>query len=151
DAELRRMVSIAITQQIIRTKSRSSFLRRGFLISRSKLKYPRPSRITLADSARDVGDWESAAHYYERALQQNWHRPEIWIQYGHVLKESGDLIRAETAYKRALAYGPGNADSHLHLGHALKLQGKHEEAEAAYLRAFVHDPSLAHPEEELKA
>ena len=55
----------------------------------------KPSVITLADRARDAGQWELAATYYQRALGRKPKNPPIWVQYGHVLKESGHLADAE--------------------------------------------------------
>src|SRR5215831_19035331 len=101
-----------------------------------------PSVITLADQARDAGQWELAARNYQTALSRNPQRPAIWIQYGHVLKESGHLAQAEKAYRAAIAYDRRTADAYLHLGHVLKLQDRHEGAQAAYLQALALDPSL---------
>src|SRR5215813_11943304 len=99
------------------------------------------SVITLADRARDQGRWECAAGYYRQALQRRPRNSPIWVQYGHVLKESGRLTEAERAYGTAVAYDPRSADSHLQLGRVLKLQGKREQAAASYLRALLLDPS----------
>jgi tetratricopeptide (TPR) repeat protein len=98
--------------------------------------------ITLADRARDTGQWERAAEYYRDALHRKPENPPIWVQYGHALKESGHLAEAEKAYRIALAYDPRIADSYLQLGYVLKIQGKKEEARAAFLRAVALDPSL---------
>jgi len=102
----------------------------------------RPSAITLADRARDAGQWELAAEYYRTALRRRPNNPPIWVQYGHVLKEGGRLAEAERAYQTAVLYDPGSADSHLQLGRVLKIQGRKEEAWAVYLQAFVLDPLL---------
>jgi hypothetical protein len=102
----------------------------------------KPSVITLADRARDQGQWDVAAGYYREALRRNPQNPPIWVQYGHVLKESGHLAEAERAYRTALAYDPRNVDPHLQLGHVLKILGREEEARGAYLRGFALDPSL---------
>ena len=107
--------------------------------SRKRVK---PSVITLADQARDKGQWERAAGYYREALQRRRQNPPIWVQYGHVLKEAGYWVEAEKAYRTAIAYDPGSADAHLQLGHILKIQDKKEEARTAYLRAVALDPSL---------
>jgi tetratricopeptide (TPR) repeat protein/glycosyltransferase involved in cell wall biosynthesis len=102
----------------------------------------KPSVITLADRARDQGKWERAAEHYRKALHRNPRNSPIWVQYGHVLKQTGNLAAAEKAYRKALAYDPRAVDSHVQLGHVLKLQGKEAEARAAYLGAFALDPSL---------
>jgi hypothetical protein len=106
-------------------------------------KRAKHSVITLADRARDVGQWELAAEYYRDALHRKPKNPPIWVQYGHVLKESGHLAEAESAYRTALAYDQRLADAHLQLGLVLKIQGKKEEAWEACLRALALDPSLA--------
>src|SRR5947209_19386750 len=103
---------------------------------------PKQSVITLADRARDRGQWEHAAGYYRLALRRNPLNPPIWVQYGHVLKETGHLAEAEKAYRTAIAQDRRSADAHVHLGHVLKMQGKNEQARSAYLRALAIDPSL---------
>jgi lipopolysaccharide biosynthesis protein/glycosyltransferase involved in cell wall biosynthesis/tetratricopeptide (TPR) repeat protein len=105
-------------------------------------KRTKPSVITLADRARDQGQWERAAAYYQVALRRNSQNPPIWVQYGHVLKESGEIDQAERAYRIALAHDPRNADTYVQLGHVLKIQGKKDEAPAVYLKAIAIDPSL---------
>jgi glycosyltransferase involved in cell wall biosynthesis len=111
----------------------------------------KPSLITLADRARDAGDWEAAARLYRKALARNPRNPPIWVQYGHALKESGRLGEAEAAYRRALFFQPKAADSELQLGHVLKLQGRTDAAEAAYLRALALNPLLSDVPRELQA
>src|SRR6516164_11463620 len=107
--------------------------------------------ITLADHARDARQWERAAQLYRKALDRDPSNPPIWVQYGHALKESGELrdpeklAQAELAYRRALSLDPVMADTYLQLGHVLKLQGKIEDAQAAYLRASVVTPSASDP------
>jgi hypothetical protein len=111
--------------------------------------------ISRANRARDAGQWDFAAQLYRKALDRNPRNSPIWVQYGHVLKESGGLrepdklAQAEIAYRRALALDSVVADSHLQLGHVLKLQGKIHEAEACYLRALARDPSMPDPLREL--
>jgi lipopolysaccharide biosynthesis protein/glycosyltransferase involved in cell wall biosynthesis/tetratricopeptide (TPR) repeat protein len=129
--------------------------RRGSNPPRRGLIGRRPGTIALADRARNAGQWERAARLYRKALDRNPRNAAIWVQYGHALKELGELrdpdklAQAEVAYRRAIALEPGAADPYLQLGHALKLQGKTEEAQAAYLRAFALDPLPPHPLEEL--
>jgi GT2 family glycosyltransferase len=112
--------------------------------------------IILADRARDARQWEIAAQLYKEALDRDPRNPPIWVQYGHALKEWGELrepgklAQAETAYRRALSLNPAVADTFLQLGHILKLQGKTEEAQAAYLRAFALDPTVTFPLDELR-
>jgi GT2 family glycosyltransferase len=115
---------------------------RDWTMPRFGRKRAKPSVITLADQARDQGQWERAAGYYQEALQRRPRNPPIWVQYGHVLKEAGHWTEAERAYRTAIAHNPGSADAHLQLGHVLKIRGKKEEARSAYLRAVALAPSL---------
>jgi glycosyltransferase involved in cell wall biosynthesis/tetratricopeptide (TPR) repeat protein len=104
--------------------------------------------IHRANLARDARQWELAAELYRKALERNPGNPPIWVQYGHALKESGELrdphslMQAESAYRKAVSLDQGVADSYLQLGHVLKLQGKVEEARAAYLQANALGYSL---------
>lgn len=107
--------------------------------------------ITLADNARDARQWDHAGRLYRNALRRNPDNAPIWVQYGHALKNLGELEAAETAYRQAVARNPIDADPHLHLGHILKLRGRNKAAEAAYLRAFAHDPDMREPLLELCA
>jgi O-antigen biosynthesis protein len=122
---------------------------------RRSLRRRKPDVVTLADRARDAGQWELAAQLYRQALDRDPRNPPIWVQYGHALKESGELrdpeklAQAEVAYRRALSLDPGMADTFLQLGHVLKLQGETEEAQAAYLRAFALDRSMPYTLDEL--
>jgi tetratricopeptide (TPR) repeat protein len=107
--------------------------------------------ISRADRARDARDWMSAARYYREALDHRPDNPAIWVQYGHALKESGNVAEAENAYRKSLELDAGVADTHLQLGHALKIQGRRIEAGTAYLRALALDPALDHASFELRA
>ena len=100
------------------------------------------SGIARADRARNAGQWPLAARYYRQALSEEPELPAIWVQYGHVLKQLGDVAAAVAAYRESLRRDPEHADTHLQLGHALVLQGQVEAAEAAYLRAAALDPQL---------
>jgi glycosyltransferase involved in cell wall biosynthesis/tetratricopeptide (TPR) repeat protein len=122
--------------------------------SKERVRAVRPWRrkaslITLADRARDTGNWDSAARLYCKALRRNPYNAPIWVQYGHALKEAGHLERAESAYWTSIAHDPAVPDSWVQLGHVLKIRRKGEEAGVAYLRAFALDPSLPHPVPEL--
>jgi GT2 family glycosyltransferase len=124
-------------------------------LPRRSLRRRKPDVVTLADRARDARRWELAAQFYRKALDRDPRNAPIWVQYGHALKESGELrvpdklVQAELAYRRALSLDPGMADTYLQLGHVLKLQGETEEAQAAYLRAFALDRSMPYTLDEL--
>lgn len=96
----------------------------------------------IADSLRDRRLWRDAVAAYAEVLRLAPGRSDIWIQYGHALKESGDVAKAKDAYEQALALDATPADSWLQLGHALKLLGNNERAISAYSAALERQPSL---------
>jgi tetratricopeptide (TPR) repeat protein len=133
-------------------------VRPGFVLAHLLLRHGGPwlrgaagGGIARGDRARDRGRWDLAARHYRRFLERTPKAPAIWVQYGHALKELGELAAAEAAYRRSIALDPGAADTWLQLGHALKLQGRLEEAAAAYARSLALDPSLSHAGDELAA
>jgi cytochrome c-type biogenesis protein CcmH/NrfG len=81
------------------------------LTRRSDGNRRRPSRIALANRARDSRKWELAVRYYRDALDLKPDDPGIWVQYGHALKEAGEVSEAEVAYRKALELDPKNADT----------------------------------------
>jgi FkbM family methyltransferase len=97
-----------------------------------------------ASRARNQQNWELAARYYREALDLAPKRPALWVQYGHALKEAGNLVAAESAYRKSLDLDAGIADTYLQLGHVLKLQGKDAEAADAYLRSLTLAPGSSY-------
>ncbi|MGD9613967.1 MAG: tetratricopeptide repeat protein [Alphaproteobacteria bacterium] len=95
-------------------------------------------RIGRASRARD---WPGAVRLYRKALFRVPNAPEIWVQYGHALNETGDIAGAEAAYRRAVVLAPDMAEWHLFLGQALARQGRADEARAALRRAEQLDPA----------
>ena len=88
--------------------------------------------------------WQEREAAYRAALALDPSLTDIWVQYGHALKEQGQLDAAEEAYRRSLALDATLADTNLQLGHVLKLQGRIAEAADAYLTAHRLDPD--HPD-----
>jgi tetratricopeptide (TPR) repeat protein len=124
------------------TSSRPEIRRRHHrLILWLRFALSRKNPIMLADRARDAGDWAVAARYYRMALERNPNRPEIWIQYGHALKETGRLPPAEQAYRQAVAVAPTLAEPYRYLGEVLSAQRKRDEAVSAFLQAHSLDPT----------
>lgn len=108
------------------------------------------SHAIKADAARDRRDWPAAAAAYRASLALDDARPDLWVQLGHALKESGDLQAAAAAYQESLDRDPDVADTHLMQGHLFKLANRRDEAAAAYARAADLDPSLTDAIRELR-
>jgi tetratricopeptide (TPR) repeat protein len=104
-----------------------------------------------ADAARDEHSYAEAAHLYNAYLKCEPTHAAIWVQYGHMLKETGDREDAAVAYRKALELDPYNADTHLQYGHLLKITGDSDGAAAMYGRALQLDPASPHAVTELNA
>lgn len=112
-------------------------------VSRSQTSSsPVPSLLVKADGLRDQRQWAEAAIAYRAVLDQSPDLAGIWVQYGHALKESGNVRGSIEAYRQALSLEPDVADTHLQLGHALKLTRRPRHAISAYLAAIRHDPNV---------
>jgi glycosyltransferase involved in cell wall biosynthesis len=107
--------------------------------------------ISAADEARDGRNWPEAAQLYRKALDIDGSLTPIWVQYGHALKESGDLAGAETAYRQALSLDEGVADTHVQLGHLLKIAGRKADALECYKRALQLSPNDPSVKKEIEA
>ncbi len=105
--------------------------------------------ITRGDAARDQHNWTAAADAYKAVVD---HRPEltdIWIQYGHALKEAGRAEDAVAAYQHAVKQRPEDVETHVHLGHLLKRLMRVEDAIAMFETAAYLDPDDASSREEI--
>lgn len=109
----------------------------------------RSALVGRADAARDAKNWREAATLYRETLDLVPGDADIWVQYGHMMKESGALAEAETAYRKAISLRPRFSDTHLMLGHALKLKGALPEALASYRLAVELDPNDPRPKDEV--
>ena len=98
-----------------------------------------------ADAARDKGDWRAAAEGYRRFLKHRPRAADIWVQYGHALKEIQNFQDAETAYEKALALAPDVADTHVMLGHLKKITNRLDQAASHYEQAAALDPEGLDP------
>jgi tetratricopeptide (TPR) repeat protein len=65
------------------------------------------SPVILADRARDAGQWSVAARLYRKALDRNPRNPPIWVQYGQVMKEWGNVAEAGRAYRKEIELDSG--------------------------------------------
>ena len=114
----------------------------------------RTSSATLlrqADAARDKGKWREAAGNYARFLDVEKHRHDVWVQYGHALKENGNLLDAVGAYERAIELNPNEADPLLHLAHLQKRLGKADAISTfERLRALTNNVELDNEISELR-
>jgi hypothetical protein len=94
------------------------------------------------DLARDRREWREAAQVYRQYLELDPDQGDIWVQFGHAVKEQGNLEEAEAAYRRAASLAPMDADSRLHLGHVLKRLGRPRQAAVVFGEVMRLAPTL---------
>jgi glycosyltransferase involved in cell wall biosynthesis len=114
-----------------------------------KLKYRKSAGIPVgpkvysvlqaANTARDLHQHARAASLFREALDHDPSLAHIWVQYGHMLRETGNAAEAEDAYHEALRLAP-DADPHVHLGHLYKERGQIARAARSYLAAARANP-----------
>lgn len=125
---------------------------RGWIVGAHRFFWRRAEYwVARGDAARDRRLWRDAQLCYRRALSRRPGLDGIWIQYGHVLKEDGQLAAAEQAYRRALDTAPHNADAPFQLGHLKQAQGDIDAACRYFTEALRRDKSLSGAEQALRA
>jgi ADP-heptose:LPS heptosyltransferase len=107
--------------------------------------------IARADAARDANRPDAAAALYLEAFRYGLDRPDLRIQCGNMLKDSGRYADANDQYRHALNKLPSDADLALQMGHLHKLAANLELARESYSRALRLRPDWAEPERELAA
>lgn len=90
---------------------------------------------SVGDGYRDAREWDKASSAYRLHLDAHPNDAAIWVQYGHMLKESGRKEEAESAYNTAVQIKPEDPDAWIHLAHLLKGMGKYVGAYAAFVNA----------------
>ena len=70
--------------------------------------------LRRARSIRRRGDLRKAQDLYARFLQTAPRVQREWVQYGHVMKDQGDLSGARAAYDMALSLAPDDPDAQFH-------------------------------------
>lgn len=98
------------------------------------------SLLKAANEARDLRQFAQAAALFRQALDRDPSLAHVWVQYGHMRRETQDDTSAEAAYLRALDLKPAS-DPHLHLGHLYKQRGQITKAARSYLAAARADPA----------
>ena len=90
------------------------------------------------DKHRDARKWDLAAGSYKKHLAAHPDDADIWVQYGHALKEMKRLDEAEGAYTTATTLAPSQSDAYVHLAHVQKGQGKTAVALETFREALVY-------------
>jgi protein O-GlcNAc transferase len=104
---------------------------------------PREIRLlaNLASALRQSGDREGALGYLGAALRQDGAAPELWFNYGNLLRDLGRANEAEQAYRRALVLDPGLYRAATNLANLLADLQRTDEALDLHSRAIAAAPA----------
>ena len=90
-----------------------------------------------------LGNYESALHYFENAVDKNPARAETWIQVGYCKLKQGKNTDAIRAYQRALRLKPNSVEAYNKLGDAYYYAGSFYKAIESYKQAAALEPKMA--------
>lgn len=101
--------------------------------------------VEHADILRSQGRWLEGALGYAAAIERNPGLPHLWLQYGHLNKESHFFEAAELGYRVAIRLDGSDPDPRLHLAHLLKRLGRLQDAlkEFTVLRDLPNAPNVS--------
>jgi tetratricopeptide (TPR) repeat protein len=105
---------------------------------------------TLGNVFANAGELDSAAHYYDIALQRDPYSLQVWINLGSVALQRKDLAKARYYYEGALKIRPTYAEGIFYLGLCDYYEGKVAEAHARWQQALKLDPSFTRAEQALE-
>ena len=99
--------------------------------------------ISQAFKFNSQGKISEAAKYYQYFINQGFKEPNVFSNYGAILKDLGKLKEAELSYRKAIEIKPDFAEAHFNLGNILKEFGKSRDAELSYRKAIEIKPDFA--------
>ena len=111
-------------------------------------------KSSLPDSAKEdlikkafkfhsQGNILKAVKYYQLFISQGFTDPEVFLNYGILLKNLGKLEDAELFTKKAIAINPDIQEAHLNLGVICRDLGNLKEAELSTRKAIAINPNSA--------
>jgi tetratricopeptide (TPR) repeat protein len=115
---------------------------RAFLLRMGAPNHPAVHHLR-AMVEQQLGDLASARLHFESAARLAPRDPQLWNNFGNLLRKAGDQPAALAAYGRALAISPDFVDSLFNRGLLLREIGRLGEARADYQAAIALNPRLA--------
>ena len=109
-------------------------------------KSTKPTQEQIINQAwkfHSEGNIKEAAKYYQYCIAQGFNDPDVFSNYGIILKNIGQLKEAENCYRKAIELQPDSADAYANLGNLLRDLGKLKEAELFTRKAIELNPDFA--------
>ena len=109
----------------------------GIVLARKPWRLRSAAVRRRAEEMRRARDFAGACALYRDYIEMRPDHATAWMQYGHCLKESGQLAAADAAYAQAVRRGPRNRDAVVARAHFLKISGRRREAWHAFGAAIA--------------
>ena len=93
--------------------------------------------------AQQTGNPTEADRFYRRAIAQNPHYPDVYVDLAGLLRQQGSVEEAIEVYRHALTLDPRSTIAHHNMGDTLTERGDLEEALGCFERALELRPDLA--------
>ncbi len=106
-------------------------------------KFSKEKIINQAIKLHQEGNIIDAKKYYQHCLNQGFKDPRVFLNYGSILINSGNLQEAERSIRKAIDLNPDLAIAHSNLGNVLRALGKSQDAELSIRKAIKINPNLA--------
>jgi len=122
-------------------------------VGRHSIRIDMLTNTILRNKARNAarsGKWDLAASYYQKLCRGRFNKISDAIQFGHALKEAGDIEGALAVYLRTADLHRHSVDAQRQAGLFLRRLGRHTDAASYFARALVLDSNLVDVQHELR-
>ncbi len=106
----------------------------------------KPSKEQIINKAIQFhlkGNITEATKYYQYCIKQGFKDPDVFSNYGVILKNLGKLKDAALSYRKAIKIKPDYAEAHSNLGNILRDLGHLKDAELSTRKAIELNPNFA--------
>ena len=99
--------------------------------------------INQAYNFHSQGNFLEASKYYQYFINKGFKDPNVFCNYGVILKKLGKFKLSEISLRKAIELKPDLAEAHYNLGNILQDLGKSKEAEISLKKAISYKPNYA--------
>ncbi len=131
------LTTFTVPKSIINLKENISICTNNYTeLSKNKI-------INQAFKFHSQGNIVEAEKYYKYCINKDINDPEVFSNYGVILKDYGKLKEAESFLRKSIKIKPDFANAHYNLGIILKDLGKSKEAESFLRKSIKIKPDFA--------
>lgn len=98
------------------------------------------ANLALGRALKSLGDTESAARYFDRAVKLDPKLAEAWFEKGLIISDRGDWSRAADLFQHTIAMSPEYVPAHVALGEVMLRIGQFDDSAGELKMALRLDP-----------